>query len=107
MLVTAIKRAEVGRIDADLGGGVIKQRLAKPARGKSGGYRMLVLFRYGKRAVFVIGFAQNDREIAEGLHQSGAVDRRTMREFDTVCLKEAKSIEPSESRFHSQYLRGI
>jgi putative transcriptional regulator len=37
-------------------------------------------------------------EMVEGLHQSGAVDRRTMREFDTACLKEVKSIEPSEIR---------
>ncbi|ODS51734.1 MAG: transcriptional regulator [Agrobacterium sp. SCN 61-19] len=37
-------------------------------------------------------------EMVEGLHQNGAVDRRTMREFDTSCLKEVKSFEPGEIR---------
>ncbi|RAR56731.1 RelE toxin of RelEB toxin-antitoxin system [Onishia taeanensis] len=33
----AIRRADQGLIDADLGGGVIKQRVARPGQGKSGG----------------------------------------------------------------------
>jgi hypothetical protein len=37
----AIRRAERGLIDADLGGGVIKQRVARPGQGRSGGYRVL------------------------------------------------------------------
>ncbi|AOG10234.1 type II toxin-antitoxin system RelE/ParE family toxin [Agrobacterium sp. RAC06] len=61
LLMDAIRRAELGLIDADLGGGLIKQRLARPGRGKSGGYRTLVLFRSGERAVFVFGFSKNDR----------------------------------------------
>ena len=35
----AVNRAENGLIDADLGGGVIKQRIARKGQGKSGGYR--------------------------------------------------------------------
>lgn len=34
-LVESVERAEKGLIDADLGGGVIKQRIARPGRGKS------------------------------------------------------------------------
>ena len=56
----AIERAERGLIDADLGGGVIKQRIARPNEGKSGGYRTLVLFRAQERAFFVFGFAKNE-----------------------------------------------
>ena len=37
----AIERAERGLIDADLGGGLIKQRVARPGRGRSGGYRVI------------------------------------------------------------------
>ena len=37
----AIDRAARGLIDADLGGGIIKQRVARQGRGRSGGYRML------------------------------------------------------------------
>lgn len=58
-LCAAVKRAEEGLIDADLGGGVIKQRIARPGEGKSGGYRSIVVFKVGSRAVFVYGFAKN------------------------------------------------
>ncbi|MDI1366251.1 MAG: type II toxin-antitoxin system RelE/ParE family toxin [bacterium] len=57
----AIERAEAGLIDADLGGGLIKQRVARAGAGKSGGYRMMVFYRAETRAVFVYGFAKNDR----------------------------------------------
>lgn len=55
----AVRRAESGLIDADLGGGVIKQRVARPGKGKSGGYRALILFRRGDRAIFAFGFAKS------------------------------------------------
>ena len=61
-LLEAVARAEVGQIDADLGGGVIKQRVARPGEGKSGGYRTIILFRHGDRAVFIYGFAKSARE---------------------------------------------
>jgi hypothetical protein len=60
-LVDAIARAEKGLVDADLGGGVLKQRIARPGRGKSGGYRTIIFFRQGDRAVFAYGFAKSDR----------------------------------------------
>ena len=58
----AVWRAQRGLIDADLGGGVIKQRIARKGGGRSGGYRTIVLFRRGKLAFFVYGFAKSDRE---------------------------------------------
>ena len=58
-LCDAIERAERGLIDADLGGGVIKQRVARPGKGRSGGYRTLIVYRTEARAVFVYGFAKN------------------------------------------------
>ena len=61
ILVDAVARAERGQVDADLGGGVIKQRIARPGRGKSGGYRTIIFFRRGERAVFAYGFAKSDR----------------------------------------------
>jgi hypothetical protein len=48
-----------GRIDADLGGGVIKQRIARTGGGKSGGFRTIVLFRREASAFFVYGFAKS------------------------------------------------
>ncbi len=61
-LSEAIARAARGLIDADLGGGVIKQRVARSGRGRSGGYRMIVAYRIKDRAVFLYGFAKNERE---------------------------------------------
>jgi hypothetical protein len=58
----AIERAEGGLIDADLGGGLIKQRLARPGQGRSGGFRVIVAYRAKGRAVFLYGFAKNERD---------------------------------------------
>jgi hypothetical protein len=57
----AVRRAERGLVDADLGGGVLKQRIARPHAGKRGGFRSIVIFRTGKRAIFVYGFAKSAR----------------------------------------------
>ena len=57
----AVARAEQGQIDADLGGEVIKQRVARPGQGKSKGYRTIILFRRGEKAFFVYGFAKSLR----------------------------------------------
>lgn len=60
-LCEAIVDTEKGVIDADLGGGVIKQRIARPNEGKSGGFRSIVLFRPGDKAFFVYGFSKSAR----------------------------------------------
>jgi hypothetical protein len=57
----AVGRVEIGQVDADLGGGVFKQRVSRPGQGKSKGYRTIILFRKGHRAFFVYGFAKSDR----------------------------------------------
>ncbi len=59
-LLDAVERAENGLIDADLGGGVIKQRIARPGAGKSSGYRSIVIYREGKKAFFVYGFPKSN-----------------------------------------------
>ena len=61
-LSAAVASIESGLIDADLGGGVIKQRIARKGGGKSGGFRALILLRTGQRAFFVHGFAKSDRD---------------------------------------------
>jgi hypothetical protein len=58
----AVACVERGLIDADLGGGVIKQRVARPGQGKSGGFRTVVLYRLRMRAIFVYGFEKSDRD---------------------------------------------
>ena len=66
MLREAILRAEQGLIDSDLGSGVIKQRVARPGQGRSGGYRTLILYRQTHRAFFVYGFAKSQQANISG-----------------------------------------
>ena len=61
-LAEAVRRAGRGLVDADLGGGIVKQRVARAGQGRSGGYRMLLAYREGHRAVFLYGFAKNERD---------------------------------------------
>jgi hypothetical protein len=79
-LSEAIERAARGLIDADLGGGVIKQRVARPGQGRSGGYRMLVAYPAGERAVLLYGFAKRERE------NVSPDEVLTLREIDAAWL---------------------
>jgi hypothetical protein len=60
-LRAAIFEISRGLIDADLGGHVIKKRVALVGRGKSGGARTLLAYRVEDKAFFVYGFAKNVR----------------------------------------------
>ena len=61
-LADAVARAERGLLDADLGGGIIKQRVARPGKGKRGGYRAIIAYVHGHRVVFLLGFAKSARD---------------------------------------------
>jgi len=56
----AIQEAEHGLVDADLGSGVIKLRIARQGGGKSKGYRTIVMYRQADKAFFVFGFPKNE-----------------------------------------------
>lgn len=89
-LCEAVDRANKGLIDADLGGGVIKQRLAREGRGKSGGYRSIVLFRQSATAFFVYGFAKNERDnIKRDELAAFRKLAKTMLAFDEAALAAA------------------
>lgn len=63
-LVPAVERATRGfdaDFDADIGGRIIEQRVARPGEGKRGGFRLLIGFG-SERSVFLFGFAKNERE---------------------------------------------
>ncbi len=59
-LVDAIVRVESGLIDADLGGGLLKLRLARAGQGRSSGNRTIVDCRVGARAFFLVGYGKSD-----------------------------------------------
>lgn len=61
-LKDAVDQLETGQFDANLGGGVYKQRLARAGQGKSGGYRVLICFRQGARSFFMYGFPKSNRD---------------------------------------------
>lgn len=48
-LCVAVAEMAAGLVDADLGGGVLKKRIAVPGKGKSGGFRTLVATNKGDR----------------------------------------------------------
>ena len=131
---------------------MIKQRVARPGQGKSGGYRTIILYRQAHRAFFVYGFAKSQQsnisdeekvafkraaqhilelseqhlvelihkghfwrwktmakkyrseamaaihETMEALHEVGAVDKQTMRDFDESCLTTVEMISPDAIR---------
>lgn len=60
-LCEAVHEMVDGLIDADLGGDVVKKRVALPGRGKRGGARTLVATRKASRWFFVFGFEKNER----------------------------------------------
>lgn len=61
-LIEAVNDAEAGKIDANYGGGVLKQRIARSGAGKSGGYRSIILYVKGSTAFYVYGFSKKDQE---------------------------------------------
>ncbi|MBF0146916.1 MAG: type II toxin-antitoxin system RelE/ParE family toxin [Magnetococcales bacterium] len=65
-LCGAVSEMMRGLVDADLGGGVVKKRVALPGKGKSGGARTLVATNKGSRWFFVFGFAKNVRANISG-----------------------------------------
>lgn len=89
-LCDAVDRAERGLIDADLGGDVIKQRIARPNEGKSGGFRSIVLFRSGDKAFFAYGFPKKARDNIRDDELKGFRELAAeMLAFDDTALKTA------------------
>ena len=96
-LVDAIHRARRGLIDADLGGKIIKQRVARLGQGKRGGFRMLIGLG-PDRAVFLFAFAKNERENIGGselltLREVGATFLNASSDAIKNALKDGTLIE--------------
>jgi hypothetical protein len=89
-----------GLIDADLGGKIIKQRVARPGQGKRGGFRMLIGLG-PDRAVFLFAFAKNERENIGSselltLREIGATFLNASNETIKKALKEGTLIEVND-----------
>ena len=95
VLCEAVQEIEAGLIDADLGGAVVKKRVALPGRGKRGGARTLVATRKTGRWFFVFGFEKNERanvvptELEALQTLAGALLDLTASELDTAVADGA------------------
>jgi len=93
-----VNQFEAGQADANLGGDVYKVRIARPGEGKSGGYRIIVFFRSGKRTFYVYGFAKsdlgniNEKQLRDFKRTAKAVLALTEKQLDDV-LKTGTYLE--------------
>ena len=60
LLCAAAREIELGRYEADLGGGVCKKRIALPGKGKSGSTRTLVAMEHESAIFFLAGREKSD-----------------------------------------------
>jgi len=75
-LSRAVSEMAQGLVDADLGGNVVKKRVALSGRGKRGGARTIVATNWGDRWFFLYGFGKNER---------ANIDQDEMRLFQEVA----------------------
>lgn len=61
-LLDALKRTINGSGVVNLGGNIYKIRVAKNGQGRSGGFRTILIFKKGKRSLFIYGFEKNDQD---------------------------------------------
>jgi hypothetical protein len=103
-LCEAVARAEQGSIDADLGGNLIKQRVARAGGGRSGGYRTLIALRAGQRCVFLYGFAKSERDNinARRLAELKALAKRFTSLTDSEIGRLLNANDIRELNYHGQ-----
>jgi len=95
----AMRRAERGLVDAELGGHLIKQRIPRGNRGAAKGSRAVVFYRRGEIAVFLHMFAKSDKanltksELIEYLKLAKLLDALTAAQLaDLSSVKGWKEI---------------
>ena len=90
----AIRRAESGLIDATLGGGLIKQRIATGNRGAAKGSRAVVFYRRAEVAVFLHVFPKSRKanltksELAMYLKAAQELEKLSEKESPHRCTQK-------------------
>jgi hypothetical protein len=94
LLLNAIEEMKRGLIDADLGGGVFKKRVALPNRGKSGSVRTLIATNKNDRWFFMFGFEKNQQE------NIGVKEFRFLKDFaaDLLTISEPRLLNALKSK---------
>lgn len=86
---------QAGLIDADLGGGLIKKRIALPGRGKRGSTRTLLATNQADRWIYVYGFEKNEK------------DSITTKELEALRLLAADLLRLSDEQVHVATRQGV
>lgn len=87
-LASAVAEIASGLVDADLGGDIVKKRVALPRQGKRGGARTIVATRMSNRWIFLYGFKKNERP------NIGKDELRALQEVANDLLKlDAEQLE--------------
>ncbi|MCP3887745.1 MAG: type II toxin-antitoxin system RelE/ParE family toxin [Desulfobulbaceae bacterium] len=60
-LLESIDDLEKGLSIADLGGNIFKLRVKRPGKGKSAGFRTIVIYKKKDKAIFLYGFGKNEK----------------------------------------------
>ena len=81
MLKVSAREVQGGLVEASLGGGLYKKRLAVESRGKSSGARVIVGFKSEKSLFFIYGFLKNERENID------AKELRFLKRYAKILLK--------------------
>lgn len=112
-LCLAVSEMAQGLVDADLGGNVVKKRIARPGQGKRGGTRVIVATRMADRWFFLYGFGKNERATIDQDELKGfqelakqylALNDRQLEHainhgvFTEVCHDNHKTQEPDSGR---------
>ncbi len=93
-LILTIGNLKQNKSTVNLGSNLYKVRIAKPSRGKSGGYRSLIVYRQGNRSVYIYGFDKNekdnlsDNELKDFRELSRTLSKITIKEIDRVVTNK-------------------
>ena len=98
MLKEAVVEISNGLVDANLGAGLLKKRIARPKEGKRSGYRTFVGYKENGRTVFFFGFPKSEMDDIEDamlikLKQASADYLSLSKEKIELLLKTGDLIE--------------
>ena len=87
-LSNALNELQKGSYEANLGGYLYKKRIRFQGKGKSGSGRSIIVYKKGDRAIFIHGFAKNEKA------NISKKELLLLKEFARILLKlPSKSID--------------
>jgi hypothetical protein len=95
-LKNIVDQLEKGQFNANLGGGVYKQRISRDGAGKSGGYRVIIFFKKDTLTFFVYGFAKSN---LSNISESELKDFKKLAKYMLSMTNEQIDIEIKAGRY--------